>query len=78
MAVAVLVVTSAVVTTTIAQRASIPKPPPDKLVLGEGEVKQLLRLMDTDKNGKISKQEFMAFMEAEFERLDNHFVLAGK
>jgi Ca2+-binding EF-hand superfamily protein len=26
--------------------------------------------MDTDKNGKISKKEFMAFMEAEFERLD--------
>jgi Ca2+-binding EF-hand superfamily protein len=24
----------------------------------------------TDKNGKISKKEFMAFMEAEFERLD--------
>jgi Ca2+-binding EF-hand superfamily protein len=26
--------------------------------------------MDTDKNGKISKQEFTKFMEAEFERLD--------
>ena len=26
--------------------------------------------MDTDKNGKVSKQEWMKFMEAEFNRLD--------
>ena len=26
--------------------------------------------MDTDKNGKISKKEWMTFMEAEFDRLD--------
>ena len=26
--------------------------------------------MDTDKSGKISKQEWMKFMEAEFDRLD--------
>ena len=26
--------------------------------------------MDTDKNGKISKQEYMNFMSAEFDRLD--------
>ncbi len=38
--------------------------------LGEDEVKQMLALMDTDKNGKISKAEFMKFMEAEFDRLD--------
>ena len=37
---------------------------------GEDEVKQLLLLIDTDKNGKISTQEFMKFMGAEFERLD--------
>lgn len=40
------------------------------VALGEDEVKQLLALMDTDKNGKISKAEFMKFMEAEFDRLD--------
>jgi hypothetical protein len=40
------------------------------LALAEDEVKQLLLLMDTNKNGRISKQEFMAFMEAEFDRLD--------
>ena len=26
--------------------------------------------MDTDKNGKVSKQEFMSFMEAEFNLAD--------
>jgi EF hand len=47
-------------------------PPPDRLVLGEDDVKQLLLLMDTNKNGKISKQEYMRFMEAEFDRLDKN------
>jgi len=41
-----------------------------KQALAEDEVKRLLLLMDTDKNGKISKQEWMKFMEAEFDRLD--------
>jgi Ca2+-binding EF-hand superfamily protein len=40
------------------------------IALGEDEVKQLLLLMDTDKNGKISRQEYMNFMAAEFDRLD--------
>jgi EF hand len=40
------------------------------LALGQEDVKGLLLLMDTDKNGKVSKQEFMSFMEAEFDRLD--------
>jgi Ca2+-binding EF-hand superfamily protein len=42
----------------------------DKLLLGEDEVKQLVLLMDADKNGKISKDEYMKFMAEEFERLD--------
>jgi len=53
----------------VAQKAAVPKPQ-DKLALGEPEVKQLLLLMDTDKSGKISKEEWMKFMEAEFDRLD--------
>lgn len=40
------------------------------LALAQNEVEQLLLLMDTDKNGKISKKEFMDFMSAEFDRLD--------
>ena len=43
----------------------------DKLALGESEVKQILLLMDKDENGKISKHEFMSFMDAEFNRLDH-------
>jgi hypothetical protein len=35
--------------------------------------KQLLLVMDTEKSGRVSKQEWMKFMEAEFDRLDvNH------
>jgi len=33
-------------------------------------VKALIRLMDADKNGAVSKEEFMQFMSAEFDRLD--------
>lgn len=36
------------------------------------KVKELLALMDTDKNGTISKQQWMKFMEAEFDRLDKN------
>ena len=40
------------------------------IAAGEREAKQLLLLMDRDQSGKVSKQEFMSFMEAEFERMD--------
>jgi Ca2+-binding EF-hand superfamily protein len=39
-------------------------------VAGEGQILQLLRLMDKDKSGQVSKAEFVRFMEAEFNRLD--------
>jgi hypothetical protein len=67
--IAVLVVTGVMLGTAVAQKASAPKPQ-DNLAVGEGEVKKLLLLMDTDNDGKVSKQEFMSFMEAEFDRLD--------
>jgi hypothetical protein len=41
-----------------------------KVAAGEAEAKKLILLMDIDKNGKISRAEFMAFMAAEFDRLD--------
>jgi EF hand len=56
--------------TALAQRATVPKQPTKDALAGEN-VKRLLLLMDTDKNGKISKQEWMNFMEAEFDTLDN-------
>ena len=34
------------------------------------DVRQLLQLMDKDKNGTVSKQEFMDFMSRTFDRLD--------
>jgi hypothetical protein len=37
---------------------------------GRGRGQKLLPLMETDNDGKVSKQEFMSFMEAEFDRLD--------
>jgi Ca2+-binding EF-hand superfamily protein len=37
---------------------------------GEKRVEELLRLMDKDKNGKVSKEEFLEFMSAEFDRVD--------
>lgn len=55
--------------TAVAQKATTLRPK-DNIAIGEAEVVQLLLLMDTDKNGKVSKQEFMKFMEAEFDRLD--------
>jgi hypothetical protein len=52
--------------TALAQKAV----PQSRIAPGEAEVKQLLLLMDTNKNGKISRQEFVNFMAAEFDRLD--------
>jgi hypothetical protein len=68
-ATAVLVATGTMLGTAAAQKASVPKPQ-NKLAIGEDGVKQLLPLMNTDSKGMVSKQEFMKFMEAEFERLD--------
>ena len=68
--IAVLTVAGEITTITLAQtKATAPKPQ-DRVALGEEQAKQLLLLIDTDKRGKISKQEWMRFMEAEFDRLD--------
>ena len=52
-----------------AQKMPLPRPQ-DNLAMGEDQVKQLLLLMPTDKKGMVSRQEYMKFMEAEFNRLD--------
>jgi Ca2+-binding EF-hand superfamily protein len=67
--IAMLATTWGMVGTASAQKAAVPKPQ-DKLEIGEEEAKQLLLLVDTEKKGKVSKQEWMKFMEAEFDRLD--------
>jgi hypothetical protein len=65
--------------TAAAQKNSAPRPQ-DRLAIGEDNVKQLILLMDTDKNGMVSKQDYMRFMEAEFHRLDksNHGQLDAR
>jgi hypothetical protein len=50
-------------------KANVPKPQ-NTLVLGESEVKELLLLMEPDKNGKITKQAWMKFVGQEFDKLD--------
>jgi hypothetical protein len=64
-----LLAAGAMVGTAGAQKAATPKAR-DNAAKGEAEVRPLLLLMDQDKDGKVSKQEFMRFMEAEFDRLD--------
>lgn len=40
---------------------------------GESWARQMLQLMDTDKDGRVSREEWMRFMAAEFDHLDvNH------
>jgi len=54
---------------------AVPAPTEQKgqIVAGETAAKQLLLLMDVNKDGKVSKEEWMKFMGAEFDRLDtNH------
>ena len=67
----VLVATGTMLGNAAAQKAAVPKAQ-DRLAIGENEVRQLLLLMETDRNGKVSKKEYMKFMEAEFERLDKN------
>jgi hypothetical protein len=55
--------------TCFAQKAAVPRQP-DTVAIASDKVKELLVLMDTDKNGKISRQAWIKFMEAEFDRLD--------
>jgi hypothetical protein len=67
--VAVLFGIGANLRSSFAQKASAPKQE-DKLALGEEDVRRLMLLIGPNENGKITKQEWMKFMESEFDRLD--------
>ena len=67
--IALMSATGAMAVTDAAQKPTAPQPR-DKFALANEDVKELLLLLDTDKNGRISKQEWMNFMEAEFNKLD--------
>jgi EF hand len=68
-AIAVLGANCALVQSAAAQKQPVPVPA-NKVALAQDQVQELLLLMDADKNGKISKAEWMNFMSAEFDRLD--------
>jgi hypothetical protein len=69
LAIAILASTWAIRGNAAEERQTLPKPP-DKQMLRAEEVRQMPLLMDTDESGKISKQEWLRLMEAEFDRLD--------
>ena len=60
----------AIVGTTIAAQGEASPKVQDNVAVGESEVKKMLPLVDEDEDGKVSEQDFMKFMEAEFDRLD--------
>jgi Ca2+-binding EF-hand superfamily protein len=71
--VAVLAAAGTVLSSAAPQKMPLPRPQ-DNLTMGEEHVKQLLLLMPTDKRGMVSRQEYMKFMEAEFNRLDKEKI----
>jgi 5S rRNA maturation endonuclease (ribonuclease M5) len=54
---------------SFAQKANAPIHQ-DVVALSRPKVTEVLLLMDTDRNGKISKKDFMNLMETVFDRLD--------
>jgi hypothetical protein len=42
----------------------------EQVAVGESQEERILFLVDKNGDGKVSKEEFMKFMEAEFDRLD--------
>jgi len=68
---AVLAASLAIPGYAVDQKQITPKPQ-DPQVLAEDQVRQLLPLADAGRSGKVSKQEWLKFMEAEFDRLDKN------
>lgn len=68
-----VLVVAAAIAGLAGMRALIASPHVDATSAAMRPTAELLRLMDTDENGKVSKAEFMQFMSSEFDRLDvNH------
>jgi len=65
---AVIIATYAVAPSS-AQKVNLPIQQ-DVVALAQPKVMEVLPLMDTDRNGKISKKDFMNLMDAVFDRLD--------
>jgi hypothetical protein len=71
LAVAAFAATCALPGHAVAQKQMTFKPL-DTAAAREIEVKQLLLLVDTDKDGAISKQDWLKLMDAEFDRIDRN------
>ena len=65
----VLIATGMLLATAAAQKSSVPRTQ-DRLAMGEDDVRHLLLVIDSGGTGKITRQQYLKFMEAEFERLD--------
>ena len=63
--------TGTFVGSAVGQKSSEPKPQ-ERLAVGENDVKEILDMIDRYNKGKITRQEFMSFMEARFGRSDKH------
>ena len=63
-----IVVAFAALIASACTTSQAPQPTPEQQ--GESSTVTLLGLMDTDKNGKVSRDEFMKFMSDEFDLLD--------
>ena len=58
--------------TALADEPAAASPPQTALVSGLSLTAQLLQLMDTDQSGKVSREEFLRFMAAEFDFADKN------
>jgi Ca2+-binding EF-hand superfamily protein len=57
---------------SLAQTTTASPKSPNLDAVAKRNIEELLLLMDTDKNGKISKKEWMDFMSREFDQLDTN------
>jgi hypothetical protein len=64
-----VIVAAYAVAPSSAQKANVPIHQ-NVVALAQPKVTEVVLLMDTDRNGKISKKDFMNLMEAAFDRLD--------
>ena len=53
----------------VAQKDGLTKRP-NPIYLASDDAKEILLVMDTDKQGKITKEAWMKFMATEFDRMD--------
>ena len=67
---AFMTVSAALAAKTFAQMTTASPKSPNTKFIAEQNAKEIMLLMDANKDGKISKQEWMDFMSKEFDRLD--------